>query len=774
MLPEIALLADHCLPGLLDYVVPVLADRLIDYQPRIQALVAEQLRLVDLSALDPHLAQELSLVAFKVLQPEEEPTDDAHRDPLHAFLGDVLEKSIPVAPWTPLDYQQLLGIYDDYAASPVQSQRVMAQKLLNGISRIAVDLHTFNNQILARLINALPDVEPLVTSSTLQSLSSLLETNPNSTMYHRLWREIINIWDEDIQVSIAGKAEVIQVASKIVSIRNRESIACTKTIESAYISFYRSICRFSTELCTKDLLFIPHEQCNIVYVIACEFGPLTLYSQKTLDAKTQRAGIDAFTALATCNEASIRLKSVYNIPAVARVLGPKYRSTMLKVLQLLATDEESEIRKLVAKGFHETIKPLANRRNANHIFAIYNLLVKDGNDGVQLASMQNFSTVVETLHKCRQDIRFDELIDLSVIRVITESDWRSGEAGLRQISLAADLFSTNWKQNSLCVLLARVFQDGMPPTRRVAGEVLVTMLRSLPTAENRKLCVQRFCDTVQTGRFAMRISLVETLFYAIDQFSRAAFCELFSDTVFDLASDPVRDIRMRVATGLHRLAPSCQEVPRFTRVIEALTSDEGQNVKAAMEGFIERASFEVRKAKEDEEEDEKLLKCETVSEFETASNATSSTGIPSQIVKLFSKRVSARKGILKARGSFKKGRGRNGETEVFAEYGPGVEFVSSDDDNSGEAEMGAAEGHEANGELEENENSERFMAMADFFSDEPKSDIVTSLVTPERTRRFSGDIHKPIQEAESPSLMSSLRHLRVGNPSSLRKSKSGS
>lgn len=95
----------------------------------------------------------------------------------------------------------------------------------------------------------------------------------------------------------------------------------------------------------------------------------------------------------------------------------------------------------------------------------------------------------------------------------------------------------------------------------------------------------------------IRLSLIDTIFYASDLFSAHAFSIMFAPTLLRMASDPVSNVRLKIANNLYRVAIACQAVSTYTDTIQALQNDTDVDIRLAMDGFVDRAAAFVQSNK---------------------------------------------------------------------------------------------------------------------------------------------------------------------------------
>lgn len=743
--PELGILREHCPSGLVDVVLPVICDKLPSYPTDVQLQIGEDVLLLETSWLTAVIAKQLGKAFIQILSDTESSNIEANGS-LHLVFGSLLHKVIPLARWTSPGYHELLCLSDSFRASSHPCRRIAGLKILGGVSLIPVDPSLFDGIIIARILSALPDRDPAVTAAALKALSPVLSVTSNPVIYDRLWLEVFRIWDSDVEASALGKAEAIMAASEIID-KQTLDLPSERPNDAGLTCFYRSLCRFAVTVSTKDLLFVPEAQCRILSAIASEFGPLTLFSSRQFDARSLRAGIDAFTALSTCNEGRVRAKCAFNLPGLSFAFKSRHKRTLVRVLQVLATDEVPEVREAVALGMHETFRFLADRRNAADLFSIVESVLNDVSAEVRTAALKNLGSTVLSLRNCDKTLCCDEFVNSSLCKHIIASDWRSGESIVHQVSIMVGYLSASCREESLVPVLKQVFQRGVPPVRKAAGAAIIKVISSLPGIENRRNVVTDFCAMIRTEGCTLRVAIADTLLRAVDVLSKKSFQDLFAVHLFALTRDPVVSVRLRIATDLHRLAPAFQELPYFSKAIETLACDEDVQVREAMFGFIRRASACVQYSIEEEDEDRQKLENEMFVMDGGADRARFTTsppfrvGIVHQLNKILTRRHPARRPMRKSNKALRRDIGVSNCNELASVIGSGGDILSTDDDSSvnTESEADLHPDVREGGESPSNKVPLQLVTASGVFPGACTEELSHSLVTPESTRPLFGE-----------------------------------
>lgn len=317
-----------------------------------------------------------------------------------------------------------------------------------------------------------------------------------------------------------------------------------------------------------------------------------------------RDGLRAYSALSSCNDPSVRAKCANNLPAVCAAYRGKNNSALTRLAEHFCADDV-DVRLAFAQVFQQVIPYLATQSSGFLFKRMLQALLDDGERNVAVSMVPRLGPILKVLGTLRGS-RLSELrLVPSLEDIAMTSQWRTRETLALQFGIAAKAFATR-QQDEVLMLLRMLFRDGAVPVRKAAGQSFLRVIRMIRAAEERCEKVEGFFKEFSKDGCGIRISVVETLFNAVEMFSTLAFERMFAPFLLRMAKDKVSNIRLKIASSLHLCAIACQSVGEYDSVIYELRHDDDVDVRTAMIGFTDRVNAEVRNKKRARRDGRKL------------------------------------------------------------------------------------------------------------------------------------------------------------------------
>lgn len=616
MASEIKPMAVHSFTGFEQYVLPVIIAIMLDCCTALQIVLGQNLLSVDIRKLPSQLARQLSQAAMKIIETAQR-AESLQKHPevmgrLVDAYGDILYLCIPTAKWSTSEVKQILVFYDSLCA-PVANDGSRIRAAINVISSVCtakVEEPFFALEVVPRILTvflAVKRVQPRLSGFVAKKFAFSLSGMAHGSfgyLHARVWSEIIRIWTSPAegQQLADGKRDAVEAATAM------SRFAMQEGREQRDISvFFECIFNYIMEFTKGDLAHVQQDEYEVLFALAKDFGPL---KNMLPNPMLKRGCIDAFCALSRSSDPSIRQSCAFNLPSVASLVAgeDEHRLTLLSVIQALSDDVAHSVRETVAEGFHEIICSVDV--HAEELLALLNRLLTDVEPDVRVSVTKNLSSTLKILREGRDKTLPSPHIDMSLLGSAARWECHAGEIIATQSGLSASFLSQAQMKDDLVPLLLDLFSGPFASVRRAAGKAFVSVVRSINNIDVQKAVIEDFYSQARACGYKQKLATVDSLLAAFEEFSRHLYCELFASELLQMASDEVTDVRLKVALDLHKVAPACQMIPRYSTVMQSLSNDADPHVREAMVGFVMRASDDIRQAQESEREDTEKMRQE--------------------------------------------------------------------------------------------------------------------------------------------------------------------
>lgn len=605
MLPELSRFLYICPDGLFDTILPALCPLLPEWPHDLQLATATEILTVTRSPhLSPPIANLLALASVQVVL-SLTLTTTALVPQLLLTFGDILAITLSVAKSSQHHPIRLFTLVDDFVAAPSPDQRLLAVKILRGLSSSDSSTTFLESAILPRLWDMIPDDDPFITAHLIATLCTLTSRYSHRKFFDRVWPKLQGLWD--VASTADGFAKSISIAAIAHVLSHQKSVSLFAHPHLFRLtSFFHHICNFAYQHSKDSITFLPESAYDCYIAIATHLPTFMTHLFDHGAIHWHKYGIKAFSAMTTCDDAAVRLKCAVNLPVVCSAYRGKNTATLTRIAESLCTDVSSDVRRAMALNFQRILPYLATHSTANLFKRMFQVLIDDEDKRVTIALLDSLGTSMKTLAALKTGrvvpLHFGDAFQ----NIAMTQDWRTREVLAKQFGVAAKAL-TSPQRDEVLVLLRGLFRDDTAPVRKAAGASYLRVIRMIRSVDERWEEFTSFFDEFSPAGCTIRLSLVETLFYAADLFSVHAFSMMFAPYLLRMATDHVSNIRLKIASNLHRVAAACQTVPGYDDAIYALKKDPDTDVRREMETLVERSAEHARHNKRFVRRDAKKL-----------------------------------------------------------------------------------------------------------------------------------------------------------------------
>lgn len=605
ILSELSRFLYICPDGLFDTILPALCPVLPDWPHDLQlATATELLPLCRFPNLPSPIAKLLALSSMQVIISLSRTSTTLIPQLLLTF-GDILAVTLSAVKWTQQHSIRFLTLVDEYATSSIPDQRLVAVKVLRGFSACESSANMIESAILPRLWNMLPDNDNFISAQLISTLCALTQHYSDRKFFDRVWPKLLHLWDPSSSPSSSSstssaldgfaKSATVTAIANILS-QKHTSVLFANSHLLRLASFFNYVTSFACQHSKNSITYLPESSYDCFVAVAAHLPTLVTFLSEHNVTHWQKNAVRAFSALSACDDPSIRVKCAMHLPQVCAALRGKNTVTLTRLAENFCTDENPDVRHAFALSFQQTISYLANVSTANLFRQMFQLLVDDDDNRVTVALVEGLGLTLKALSALKTSRPFDFRFGDAMQQIAMVQDWRTREMLAKQFGIAAKVLTPEQRQEIL-MLLKGLFRDGTAPVRRAAGASYLRVIRMIRSVNDRSEQMSSFFGEFCPAGCTIRLSLVDTIFYASDLFSAHAFSIMFAPVLLRMASDPVSNVRLKIASNLYRVAIACQAVASYSDTIRALQNDTDVDVRLAMDGFVDRAAAYVQNNK---------------------------------------------------------------------------------------------------------------------------------------------------------------------------------
>lgn len=576
--------------------LPVLCECVPDWGMELQLETAFRLGDVVCLELSQELIQLITKAMFRVVE-SALGVDDAPASDLYGECWTILQEVLPKITWTAGDAAEVIRVVDVHAKQALPTSRKMAARILGALAACWVEVWV-EKEILPRVERLFVDADVQVRGVAIESMAFLGAALPCRVTEDRVWPQVADLLDPEEDSRIFGTA--MRTMSHILR-KQREKGASGRLFRDMLPPVFHKLCSFARRFGVMDQRHVEDSTYQTLEIVSEVFGEF-LYSM-SLHSRSRRslqAGFKAFSSMATCNGPLIRRACVYNAPGVIKALGDRFAMELSGFCKFLAQDTDEDVRWNLAAGIHECAGLLYESLGGSHdsLLTAVRSLLEDENPEVRMKAFEHFYELMSVFIRDYADpsslLRLAPVF--SNLTVLSETDWRVQKGLAEQLGKCTDIMLPEALIDYVLPLLYQLIEKGTPPVRVAAMSAIVRAVRCIPTEREREHCLSTFWMQTSTGPFWMRLTLLDGGAAALKTFSAARFSTMFAPTILTIAADPVANVRIRFATLLPELAPSCGQTPAYAKAVELMQNDNDPDVVLVMQNFERNSESSLARA----------------------------------------------------------------------------------------------------------------------------------------------------------------------------------
>lgn len=587
LMGELSRICHVCPDGLFDQILPSFCTAIPKWDLSLQRAAGAQL-LDFLRSTKPNAlaAKLIALCALRVVLPIINNASAMVCELLTVF-GDVLADSLALASWEPDDCVRIFSLVDEYSGSDLEDDRLLAVKVLRGLSLSTLPEETLTSSIVSRLCALLPDSNPFITASILEALVNLTTTISKRKFFERIWPKMLRLCDPAHTEDGFAKSTVVSAIGNLLS-REENSKLFAHPNQLKLVTFFQQLCTHAHIQTRSDTEFLSQAALQCFATVSANIPKIMMHLSNHGVTHWHKDGLKAYSSLSACTDLTVRATCATNLPVVCAAYRGKSTSTLTRVAEGFSADESPTVRRAYASVYEEIILQLATHSSGNQFNRMLQVILEDPDRSIPFVILDSLGSILKALSALKNN-RANELRLGEILAEIASCDeWRMRESLAAQLGIAAKTFSERQQQDVLHIL-RDLFGDSVAPVRKAAGASYMSVIRVIRDTRLRCACISAFFDEFCTASASLRLSIIDTLFNAAEIFSTHAFDVMFSLFLLRMVGDPVSNVRLKIASKLHLVAVMCYPLGSYDDVIERLCNDPDPDVRQAMREFPHRA-----------------------------------------------------------------------------------------------------------------------------------------------------------------------------------------
>lgn len=602
---ELQQLLDHCLEDTMKILLPVLCEHVPSWNIDLQIKSAQRLFDVVGLDLDPTTANMITCASFGVIHRSRGCAGPEYEE-LYELWGGLLVDCLPNMQWSSKEIKEVVGLVDIHSEESLFTSRKVAARVVGALAQ-CLDRGKVEKFILPRAIKLFEDQNVEVRGTAVESLSFIGAALPIRIAESEVWPRMERLLESHEEARI--RATAMRTMSNILA-AHRTSSNPNRLFRELLPPVFARLAGFARKHSSEDQRLVHDDTYLLLEVVSDVFGQfafsLALFSKRSF----RKEAYKAYAGMVTCNGPLIRRHCAFNFPGVAKALGERYAVELSALCDYLAHDMDEQVRWILAAGIHETATLLAPRGNFERLFGAVCQLLQDRSPMVRMNALGHFHDLLSAFAKEGSDpTSLKRLAPVFAdLTVLSEGEWRIQQSLAQQLGKCADIIPPDALLDNVLPLLYRLTKEGTPLVRVAAMDAIIRSLRNIPSMRECHDAIDRYWKAAAKGPFWMRLALLDGGASAMKVFSHKRFAELFAGEILKLASDPVVNVRVRVASLLPQMAPMCQGSSQYIKALQYLRSDMDVDVADYVQVHDEAVRVHMKAARERQNEDQVKFK----------------------------------------------------------------------------------------------------------------------------------------------------------------------
>lgn len=598
---EVQQLLDHCPDDTMKILIPVLCELVPTWKVDLQIKAAQRLFDIVCLPLDPSIANMITCASFGVIRSSKGKASPEYEE-LFNLWGGILVDCLPSMRWTAQEVKDVVALVDLHAKEPLYTSRKVAARVIGAMAQ-CLDRGKVEKIILPRAVQLFDDTDLEVRGMVVESMASVGAALPTRVTEMEVWPRIERLLEPPEEARI--RASAMRTMAHILE-SHREKTGPCKLFRDLLPPVFGRLSVFARKFSAEDQRLVDDDTYLLLEVASEVFGQFAFSLASFTRKAFRKEAYKAYAGMATCNGPLIRRNCAFNLPGVAKALGERYALELSGLCEYLAKDTDEEVRWILAAGIHETAALLAPRGNFERLFTAVCSLLQDVHPLVRMNALAHFHDLLCAFAKDGADPASVRRLApvFTDLNMLSEGEWRIQKSLADQLGKCAEIIPPDALLDNVLPLLYRLTEQGTPLVREAAMDATAISIRNIPSVKDRNTAVQRYWRVAAEGPFWMRLALMDGGASGMRVFSSQRFTELFAAPMLLLASDPVVNVRIRVATVLASMAPMCRMTAEYKEALDILKKDTDVDVLDLMETHDERVREHLVLAKRNEVEDQ--------------------------------------------------------------------------------------------------------------------------------------------------------------------------
>lgn len=598
---EVQQLLDHCLDDTMKILIPVLCENVPTWNIDLQIKSAQRLFDVVCLDLEPATANMITCASFGVIHASKGKAAPEYEE-LYNLWGGILVDCLPNMRWTNQEVKDVVALVDLHAKEPLYTSRKVAARVIGALAQ-CLDKVKVEKVILPRAIQLFEDTDIEVRGMVVESLASVGAALPIRVTEVEVWPRIERLLEPPEEARL--RATAMRTMAHILE-SHREKSGPSKLFRDLLPPVFARLSVFARKFSAEDQRMVDDDTYLLLEVASEVFGQFA-FSLASLARKSfRKEAYKAYAGMATCNGPLIRRNCAFNLPGVAKALGERYALELSGLCEYLAKDTDEEVRWILAAGIHETAALLAPRGNFERLFTAVCSLLQDENPMVRMNALAHFHDLLSAFARDGTDPASVRRLApvFTDLNMLSEGEWRIQKSLAEQLGKCAEIIPPDALLDSVLPLLNRLIEQGTPLVRKAAMDATAKSIRNIPSLKDRNTAIDRYWKAAAKGPFWMRLALMDGGEAAMKVFSYKRFAELFAGQMLQMATDPVANVRIRVASVLASMAPMCMGTPEYKEALKVLQKDNDVDVIELLQDHDDREVKCLKAAKDNAVEDQ--------------------------------------------------------------------------------------------------------------------------------------------------------------------------
>eukprot|EP00184_Porphyridium_aerugineum_P006443 CAMPEP_0184694488 /NCGR_PEP_ID=MMETSP0313-20130426/2424_1 /TAXON_ID=2792 /ORGANISM="Porphyridium aerugineum, Strain SAG 1380-2" /LENGTH=769 /DNA_ID=CAMNT_0027152783 /DNA_START=683 /DNA_END=2992 /DNA_ORIENTATION=+ len=562
---------EHCPDETINTMVPQICKDAIKWDTRLQMSAAEALYSAVSLKLPEQVAKRVAVASLRIIQAV------GSGDVFDAF-GEVLSGVLPQ-----ISRDDVLALIVPATKERAVSDQIESRRLAARIiGSLANQLHPeeIQEEFLAQILTLLKDSDPSVRAMMGQSLSEVSAVLPLSVIETQIWPRLIGMLKED-------KDPRVRASSLRALARSCEAHKANAATSAAYskllLPIFLEECDHACKVASSDLRTIDDDTYLMVEIFAEVYGYFLVGMENAIRSDDDwTTSLNALRRMVTCNGPTVRQWCAFNLPGVVLTAAFRRPDRIKGVLNALSTDNDVETRGALALGIHEVVKVLASSDVLRKETCLaVSTLFNDENGRVRLNAIEHFAEDMEYLAKDQPPGEASVHLErvFSNLEKISQDSWRTQEVLCQQLGKLAHLCTSEILCNNVAPVLFQMARESTYLVRKSGMIALAHVLRYIPDAKKRDHILKHFRSQWATGKVHWtRLAYIEACYEAADVFSRKLYVQLFTSELFTMVSDPVPNVRLRLAAVFRKTIAAIKDLSDFKVALSTLMQDKDPQV----------------------------------------------------------------------------------------------------------------------------------------------------------------------------------------------------